>query len=158
MGTYCTVQDVWEQIKIDSGEMVDDEIEKRITEADAHSRRIGRLQEEDPAERGLTEHEGLVYRLTRENQPIRTADLWRLYGKRCRTHGLMPAAERTFLKYVKALVDTGLIKSSDRFCRSGGRLLSALGPQQPRVSWPELHSKRNGAFAPALGRRPPGPH
>lgn len=34
MGTYCTVQDVWEQIKIDDQEMSDDEIEKRITEAE----------------------------------------------------------------------------------------------------------------------------
>ena len=34
MGTYCSVQDVWERIKIDDSEMSDDEIEKRITEAE----------------------------------------------------------------------------------------------------------------------------
>jgi len=34
MGTYCSVADVWEQIKIDDSEMSDDDIEKRITEAE----------------------------------------------------------------------------------------------------------------------------
>ena len=34
MGTYCTVVDVWEQIKIDDGVMSDDDIEKRITESE----------------------------------------------------------------------------------------------------------------------------
>ena len=34
MGTYCTVADVWEQIKIDDSEMSDDEVEKRITQAE----------------------------------------------------------------------------------------------------------------------------
>lgn len=34
MGTYCMVNDVWEQIKIDDGVMTDDEVEKRITEAE----------------------------------------------------------------------------------------------------------------------------
>lgn len=34
MGIYCTVQDVWEKIKIDDGVMSDDEVEKRITEAE----------------------------------------------------------------------------------------------------------------------------
>ena len=34
MGTYCTVADVWEQIKIDDQEMSDDNVEKRITEAE----------------------------------------------------------------------------------------------------------------------------
>ena len=34
MGTYCLVSDVWEQIKIDDGEMSDDNIELRITEAE----------------------------------------------------------------------------------------------------------------------------
>lgn len=34
MGDYCTIADVWEQIKIDSGEMTDDEVEKRITQAE----------------------------------------------------------------------------------------------------------------------------
>lgn len=34
MGTYCTVADVWEQIKIDDDVMSDDEVEKRITQAE----------------------------------------------------------------------------------------------------------------------------
>ena len=34
MGTYCTVQDVWEQIKIDAGVMEDDNVELRITQAE----------------------------------------------------------------------------------------------------------------------------
>jgi len=34
MGTYCTVQDVWDQIKITDGEMSDDDVEKKITEAE----------------------------------------------------------------------------------------------------------------------------
>ena len=34
MGSYATVADVWEQIKIDDAEMSDDEIEKRITESE----------------------------------------------------------------------------------------------------------------------------
>ncbi len=34
MGTYCNVADVWEQIKIDDAEMSDDEVEKRITQAE----------------------------------------------------------------------------------------------------------------------------
>lgn len=34
MGTYCSVADVWEQIKIDDSEMSDDEVEKRITQAE----------------------------------------------------------------------------------------------------------------------------
>ena len=34
MGTYCEVSDVWEKIQIDSGVMADNEIEKRITEAE----------------------------------------------------------------------------------------------------------------------------
>jgi len=34
MVTYCTVADVWEQIKIDDAEMSDDEVEKRITQAE----------------------------------------------------------------------------------------------------------------------------
>lgn len=34
MGTYCTISDVWEQININQSEMTDDEIEKRITEAE----------------------------------------------------------------------------------------------------------------------------
>jgi len=34
MGTYCTVKDVWEQIKIDDDVMSDDDVEKRITQAE----------------------------------------------------------------------------------------------------------------------------
>lgn len=34
MGDYCTIADVWQQIKIDEGEMKDSEVEKRITEAE----------------------------------------------------------------------------------------------------------------------------
>ncbi len=34
MGTYCTVLDVWEQIKMDDKVMTDDNVEKRITEAE----------------------------------------------------------------------------------------------------------------------------
>ncbi len=34
MGTYCLVSDVWEQIKMDDKVMSDDEVEKRITEAE----------------------------------------------------------------------------------------------------------------------------
>lgn len=34
MVTYCDVADVWEQIKIDDAEMSDDNVEKRITQAE----------------------------------------------------------------------------------------------------------------------------
>jgi len=34
MGTYCTVADVWEQVKMDDQDMSDDDVEKRITEAE----------------------------------------------------------------------------------------------------------------------------
>ncbi len=34
MGTYCTVKDVWGQIKMDDQVMSDDDVETRITEAE----------------------------------------------------------------------------------------------------------------------------
>jgi len=96
----------------------------RITVANLHSARVDKSQIENPAGRDLPEHADLVYRLARENQPIRTTDLWLLYGKRCSARRLTPVAERTFSKYVKSLVDAGLIRTSDRCFGGGGRLLS----------------------------------
>jgi len=64
---------------------------------------------EEEMARQLPYHQRLIHGLARENGPIPTMELRRLYAGHCRSSGVTPVARRTFSKYVKLLGDRGLV-------------------------------------------------
>lgn len=73
----------------------------------------------------LSYHERLIHELALKNEPILTTDLRYVYGNHCQKNGIMPVARRTFSKYVKLMVDRGLLDVDQRTVAGKGRLLRA---------------------------------
>jgi|GEM_PF-480326 len=73
----------------------------------------------------LSYHERLIYELAMKNEPILTTDLRRVYGEWCQENDITPVARRTFSKYVKLMVDRGVLGLDRRAVRGKGRLLMA---------------------------------
>jgi len=75
----------------------------------------------------LSYHERLIYDLAVKNQPVLSTDLWAVYGDDCQKTSITPVARRTFSKYVKLMVDRGLLSVDPRTVAGKGRLLRAPG-------------------------------
>jgi len=71
----------------------------------------------------MSYHERLIYDLALKNQPVLSTDLWAVYGDDCQKTGITPVARRTFSKYVKLMVDRGLLSADPRTVAGKGRLL-----------------------------------
>jgi len=71
----------------------------------------------------LSYHERLIYDLAVKNQPILSTNLGRVYGDHCQKTGITPVARRTFSKYVRLMVDRGLLNVDPRTVTGKGRLL-----------------------------------
>jgi Cdc6-like AAA superfamily ATPase len=90
----------------------------------------GALREQAPTRheeivQELSYHERLIYELAVKHQPVLTTDLRRIYGDSCQKNAITPIARRTFSKYVKLMVDRGLLGVDPRAVAGKGRLLTA---------------------------------
>jgi Cdc6-like AAA superfamily ATPase len=84
----------------------------------------GQTRQEEMLQR-LSYHERLIYELALKNQPVLTTDLRRIYADCCQKKGITPVARRTFSKYVKLMIDRGLLGFDPRAVTGKGRLLTA---------------------------------
>jgi len=73
----------------------------------------------------MSYHERLIYDLAVKNQLLLSTDLWAVYADDCQKTGITPVARRTFSKYVKLMVDRGLLSVDPRTVAGKGRLLRA---------------------------------
>jgi Cdc6-like AAA superfamily ATPase len=72
----------------------------------------------------LSYHERLIHELALKHEPVLTTDLRRVYGNHCQKTGITPVARRTFSKYVKLMVNRGLLAVDPRAITGEGRLLT----------------------------------
>ena len=100
---------------------------KRIALSDCPdaARARGQTRHEEILQK-LSYHERLIHELALKNEPILTTDLRRIYGGYCQKSGITPVAPRTLSKYVKLMVDRGLLGIDPRAVAGKGRLLKTF--------------------------------
>ena len=73
----------------------------------------------------LSYHERLMYELALKHEPVLSTELRLAYGDHCQKNAIRPVARRTFSKYVKLMVERGLLGVDPRIVAGKGRLLRA---------------------------------
>jgi len=99
-------------------------VTQRHVRADLHAWEAVRLTAQLES---LSEHQRIIYHLTKNHMQISSLHLRQLYLLECHKRSIPPAAPRTFSRYIGGLVQKGLIDAQYQPGRGPGRMLRAIG-------------------------------